>query len=124
MDRRDLATLSHSELNYYLMKNKLALSDSEDDIIEAILTHQAQVLSERALEAQRLLRDPSCLRHLNLVTPTTSTAEARAGTGTGPSFMESEMITKVTEKGNRAVGRGLCLSCNYQTANYIIVTFL
>ena len=97
MERRDLEGLSHSELNYYLVTNKLVVRDSED-IVEAILTHQAQVLSERALEAQRLLKDPASLRHLNLVTPASATEESRTtttGAGAGTSFMELEMIRKV-----------------------------
>lgn len=55
--------------------NGLQLPSSPDRIsllIEGILTHQAEMMTLRALEAQNMLRNPTVLGELNFATSQTS----------------------------------------------------
>ena len=64
-----------TDLRYYYHMNGLQLPSSPDKVsllIEGILTHQAEVMTLRALEAQNMLGNPTVLGELNFVTSQTS----------------------------------------------------
>lgn len=67
--RSQLEEMSPTDLRFYFMHNRIVLPSSDDvsSLIEGILVNQAQVLSQRALEAQRMLRDPALLGTFNFM---------------------------------------------------------
>ena len=74
IERNQLETLSPSELRYYFILHNLGISSSNDKslLIENILIHQAERLTQIALKAQRMLRDPKNLLHLDFISDKSS----------------------------------------------------
>ena len=87
--RHQLEALPLQDLRYYFEDNNLVvpIPESKALYVEEILVNQAKELSQRALESQDFLRDPSVLGKLNFLprneTPSTSGSHY-ASSGVGP----------------------------------------
>lgn len=66
IQRQQLENLSVNDLKFYFEDNQLPIPSvrSKELLIEELLINQAKVLSQRALESQEILQDPSVLGEL------------------------------------------------------------
>lgn len=78
MHRHQLEKLSLSDLRYYYGYHRLELPPPHQHtvpgLVEGILAHQAQVISQRAIDSQLMLDNPLTLGELNFITKETARA--------------------------------------------------
>ena len=81
MTRSKLEGLSPSDLRYYYYSHHLEVPtrDNIPHLVEGILVHQAQLIAQRAIDAQMMLNDPTLLGDRDFVTKRTQTPPTSRG---------------------------------------------
>ena len=122
IQRQQLENLSVNDLKFYFEDNRLPIPSvrSKGLLIEELLINQAKVLSQRALDSQEILQDPSVLGELNFL-PTRGANPSGSNLPFVSSGAGNPNKTTVQESAAKEA-KPVCLHANIPT--YYTVKFL